>query len=105
MEYTEKNQQGFTLSLITMKPIKAGIAVAYLETQNSFGPEGLKKVLDHAYKNDLVIGGWMDEKTGLYYFDSVKIFKKSELVEAIQFAIENEQIAIFDITNLTEIRL
>jgi fructokinase len=35
----------------------------------------------------------------------VKVFRNSELKEAIEFAIENEQIAIFDLTNLKEIKI
>lgn len=40
-----------------------------------------------------------------YYFDSVNIFKNSEIDKAIEFAKQNKQIAIFDLTNLKEIRI
>lgn len=104
-EYAQNNPDGFTINIESMKPVKFGIAVAFRETQNSFGYENLKRIIDHALANDKTVGGWFDDKDGSYYFDSVKIFRNAELNAAIQFGIENEQIAIFDLTNLQEIRL
>lgn len=103
-EYAQNNPYGFTLNLETMKPVKYGICVAYLETQNSFGKEGLERVIQHSQKNNKIVGGWLNSENNLYYFDSVKLFKNSELKEAIEFAKQNSQIAIFDLTNLKEIR-
>ena len=91
-EMANQNPLGFTVDLTTLKKIAGGISVAYLETQNSFGDEGLEKV-----------GGWLDEDSGYFYFDSVRIF--TNLEAAIQFGRENKQIAIFDITNLRLIKL
>lgn len=104
-EYANINPNGFTLNLETMKPIKYGISVAYLETQNSFDKEGLEIVINHALRNNKIVGGWLNEDNKLYYFDSVKIFKNSDLDEAITFAKQNKQLAIFDLTNLKEIRI
>lgn len=104
-EYAKKNPEGFTLDLETMKPVKYGVIVAFKETQNSFGKESLNKVLQHALENDKKIGGWLNDENGNYYFDSIKIFKNAEIREAIEFGIKNDQIAIFDLTNLREIRL
>lgn len=103
-EYSQNNPHGFTLNLVTMQPIKLGICVGYFETQNSFGPEGLKIALQHALKHQKIIGGWLSDK-GAYYFDSVRIFRNSELPQAIEFAKANKQLAIFDLTNLREIRI
>lgn len=102
-EYSLNNPDGFTLNIETMKPVKYGISVAYLETQNSFGKESLKKVINHALKLNKTIGGWFNSDNGFYYFDSVRIFKNSEIDKAIEFAKQNEQLAIFDLTNLKEI--
>ncbi|MCY4779661.1 hypothetical protein ORI89_08355 [Sphingobacterium sp. UT-1RO-CII-1] len=104
-EYANINPNGFTLNLETMKPIKYGISVAYLETQDSFDKEGLEIVINHAVRNNKIVGGWLNEDNKLYYFDSVKIFKNSDLDEAITFAKQNKQLAIFDLTNLKEIRI
>ena len=41
----EANPDGFTVDLTTLKKVTKGISVAYLETQDSFGEEGLKRVL------------------------------------------------------------
>ena len=103
-EYSQNNPYGFTLNVETMAPVKFGICVAHLETQNSFGKDGLKRALEHALNHHKIIGGWLSEN-GFYYFDSVKIFKNSELKSAIEFARKNKQLAIFDLTNLREIKI
>ncbi|MFV0189081.1 hypothetical protein OBK29_03995 [Empedobacter falsenii] len=105
MDIAKKNPNGFTLNLKTMRLVRFGIPVAYLETQNSFGNESLENVIIHALDNNSIIGGWLDEETNLFYFDSVKLFKESDLNKAIEFAKENKQIAIFNIRTLTEIRI
>ncbi|UYW02100.1 hypothetical protein K5I29_04145 [Flavobacterium agricola] len=104
-DYSQNNPYGFTLDLETMKPIKFGISVAYLETQNSFGKQSLEQVINHALKHNKIVGGWLNDENNQYYFDSIKIFKNSDLKKAIEFAKQNEQIAIFDITNLKEIKI
>jgi fructokinase len=104
-EYSQNNPDGFTLNIETLKEVKFGIVVAYEETQNSFGKQSLQTVIDHALKNNKTVGGWLNEENGLFYFDSVKVFKNSELVRAIEFGMKNKQIAIFDLTNLKEINL
>lgn len=104
-EYSKNNPAGFTLNIETFKAVKFGIIVAFKDTQNSFGKQSLEHVIKHSLQNGKTVGGWLNEENGLYYFDSVKVFKNQELKEAIQFAIENEQLAIFDLTNLKEIRI
>lgn len=104
-EYSKNNPNGFTLNIETLTAVKFGIIVAFKDTQNSFGKQSLEHVIKHSLQNGKTVGGWLNEENGLYYFDSVKVFKNQELKEAIQFAIENEQLAIFDLTNLKEIRI
>lgn len=104
-EYSQNNPDGFTLNIKTLKEVKFGIVVAFKETQNSFGKHDLQTVINHALKNEKIIGGWLNNENGLFYFDSVKVFKNSELKEAMKFGIENKQIAIFDLTNLKVITL
>ena len=79
-----------------------GYAVAV--TQNCFGLEGLGRVL-HEVGTDPTyhIGGWLDSKSGLFYFDAVRVVES--LAEAKQIAEETCQLAIFDLENGTEIRL
>ena len=99
----EQNPEGFTVDLITLKRITKGISVAYIETQDSFGIEGLERVINHALAHDRKVGGWMNEDDGQYYYDSIRIF--TDLEEAKRFGRENKQIAIFDLTNLRLIKL
>lgn len=99
----EENPEGFTVDLTTLKKVTKGISVAYLETQDSFGEEGLKRVLNHAKMHEKKVGGWQNEENGQFYFDSIRIF--TNLEEAKQFGRENKQIAIFDIGQMRLIKL
>ena len=98
-----KNPYGFTVDLTTLKKVTGGISVAYLETQDSFDDEGLKRVIEHALEHEKKVGGWLDIDDQLFYYDSIRIF--TDLEEAKCFARENEQIAIFDLTRQRLIRL
>ena len=90
---------GFTVNISNgFRKETKGFAVAYKETQDSFGPA---KACEHALKNSNIVGGWLDN--GKYYFDSVKVF--NEETEAREFAIENDQIAYFDLNIGEEVRL
>ncbi|MDR2650693.1 MAG: hypothetical protein LBC68_00030 [Prevotellaceae bacterium] len=102
-EIAEMNPLGFTVDLTTLKKVTTGISVAYLETQDCFGDEGLIKALKHAFENEKKVGGWFNNENKQFYFDSVKIF--TNLEEAKRFGRENNQIAIFDIANLRLIKL
>lgn len=110
------NPEGFTVNAATLQPVTTGYAVAMKTTQNSFGAEGLKNVV--SVINDLVVnakkagynldnflafGGWYDSESGLYYYDATLIFQ--DRAEAIEAGRANEQIAIFDLGKLEEIRL
>lgn len=91
LKIAEENPNGFTIDL-NLKFISSGYAVASKETQNCFGVEGLKKVIEFAKKHNTYIGGWLED--GKYYFDASTIVQDKE--EALRIGRENEQIAIFD---------
>jgi hypothetical protein len=99
------NPDGYTVDARTLQPVTSGYAVAVLDTQNSFGADGLARVVDYVAAHDHVtaFGGWLDRETGLYYYDATIIC--STLEEAKDMARKNKQIAIFDLDNLQEIRL
>lgn len=112
------NPSGFTVDAATLQPVTAGYAVAMKQTQNSFGPEGLAKVANTIEElqagaakiglnidGRLAFGGWYDSESGLYYYDATWIFPENWKKEAIEAGRANEQIAIFDLSNLEEIRL
>jgi fructokinase len=94
LKIADENPDGFTISLNFEIPA-SGYVVAEKETQNSFGVEGLKKVIEYAKANRTFIGGWKEKKQ--YYFDASKIYNNKD--EAIKAGIENEQIAIYDLNN------
>lgn len=99
------NPAGYTVGARTLEPITSGYAVAVADTQNSFGPEGLERVIEYAgtHKEIAAFGGWLDEKSGRYYYDAVVICQ--ELTDAMELARANEQIAFFDLNNKKEVRL
>ena len=103
LEIARKNPDGFTVDLTTLKKVTKGISVAYIETQDSFGEQGLRRVLNHALEHEKKVGGWLNEEDGSFYFDSISIF--TDIEEAKQFGRENKQIAIFDLTHLRLIKL
>jgi hypothetical protein len=49
------------------------------------------------------VGGWFNEENRMFYFDSIRIF--TNLEEAKLFGRENNQIAIFDISQMRLIKL
>lgn len=103
LEIAEANPDGFTVDLTTLKKVTKGISVAYIDTQDCFGEEGLKRVLNHALMHEKRVGGWLNEENQAFYFDSVKIF--TDLEKAKQFGRDNKQIAIFDIGQMRLIKL
>lgn len=99
------NKEGYTVDAQTLEPVTTGYAVAVADTQDSFGPEGLAKVVrylqDHPEVN--AFGGWYNSKNGQYYYDATIIV--DDLERAIELGRANKQIAIFDLANCKEIRL
>lgn len=86
-----ENPEGFTVSLPDCKPVTAGIAIGHSATQNSFGKEGLRKVIKHSLSTTSIVGGWLYD--GHYYFDTVIITDNVE--EALKLKSEHKQIAIY----------
>lgn len=99
------NPEGYTIDAKTMRPVTCGFAVAVADTQNSFGPEGLAKVVKYVSTHPGVdaFGGWYDSESGLYYYDATIIVH--DLQKAIDLGRANNQLAIFDLARLEEIRL
>ena len=96
---------GFTIDIRTMQAPTEGIAVAYAATQGCHSREGLEAVVKHALEHDGYVGGWYDSQSGLYYFDSTRLFPEEQLDEALQFAQENGQLAVYVLSTGEEIRL
>ncbi len=96
------NPNGYTVDARTLQPIAHGYAVAMAETQDSFGPEGLAKVVAFANSDRRVMafGGWCDSETGLYYYDATIIV--NDFNEAVKLARKNKQLAFFCLDTLTE---
>lgn len=99
------NPAGFTVNAKTLAPVVSGFAVAVSATQNSFGAEGLARVVDYAAHNLEVtaIGGWLDAESNLYYYDAVMIIETIE--EARTLAARENQIAFFDLNKKNEHRI
>ncbi|MBQ6046348.1 MAG: hypothetical protein IJL38_01830 [Bacteroidales bacterium] len=104
-QLSQKRPEGFTVDISTMEEPAEGIAVAYEATQGSLSQEALTTVVTHALEHDGYVGGWLDEESGLYYFDSTKLFPEDKIEEALEFARENGQTAIYIISTGEEIRV
>lgn len=108
-----QNPEGYTVNAATLQPITSGYSVGLAVTQDSFGADGLAKVVDviakmqnqgeASYFEGLAFGGWYDSKSGRYYYDASVIVK--DRAEALELARVNGQLAIYDLDNLEEIRL
>lgn len=96
---------GFTVDVRTMEMPSEGIAVAYAATQGCHSRDGLVAVVRHALEHDGYVGGWYDSESGLYYFDSTRLFPEDQLEEALQFARDNGQLAVYVLSTGEEIRL
>lgn len=90
-----ENELGFTITLPDCQFVTSGYVIAMLETQNSFGDEGLRKVIAKASDTTGIMGGWNDD--GLFYWDAVYIVHDRE--RAIELGKANKQIAIYHIEN------
>ena len=99
------NKEGFTVNAATLQPATTGYAVAVADTQNSFGFDGLENVVQYVSEHPEVnaFGGWYNSENNMYYFDATVIV--NDLEAAKELGRINNQIAIFDLANLKEIRL
>lgn len=94
-EYYKQHPKGFTLNIRTCEEVKEGIVVSYKATQNNFGKEGLKASIIHALSHCGIIGGWFDQESNLYYFDSDTLFEETMLEQALEWARKNNQKSVF----------
>lgn len=99
------NPEGYTVYARTLQPVTTGFAVAVAATQNSFDAEGLAAVVDYVSTHNEInaFGGWYDRESGKYYYDATIIVEDKD--KAIEIGRLNNQLAIFDLANLEEIRL
>ena len=100
------NPFGFTYNVESNSMQTSGFAVALACTQDSHGIDGLESVINivmNGTSGATCVGGWLDQNTGLYYYDATVIIDDREA--AISFGRMQGQIAIFDLNNMKEIRL
>ena len=103
--FSQAHPDGFTLDVRSMTEPTNGIAVSYVDTQNSHSRDQLDKVVEHALNHDGFVGGWYNSEDGLYYFDSTRLFPEDSLKEAIQFGKDNSQHSVFILSTFTDIPL
>ena len=93
LKIADENPNGFTATLQGELVTEGGFVVAEKETQNSFGVEGLKRVIEYAISHNTLVGGWKENES--YYFDASRLYKSRD--EAVKKGLENNQIAIYDL--------
>lgn len=99
------NPAGYTVDANTLQPLSHGYCVAVAATQNSFGAEGLRRVVEYVRQHGNVnaFGGWYDSESGLYYYDATVVCET--LGEAVEMARTNDQLAIYCLDTMEEIRI
>lgn len=105
MNIAAANTEGYTVDATTLQPVTSGYAVAVADTQNSFGEEGCKRVVNYVTSNEYInaFGGWLNTENNEFYFDATIICSSKEEAEALARA--NDQIAYFDLNNMEEVRI
>lgn len=93
------NTDGYTVNAKTLQTITTGYAVAVAATQNSFGPEGLAKVIKYVQDHPEIaaFGGWYNSEDSNFYYDATIIVATK--VEAIELARINKQLAFYCLNN------
>lgn len=93
------NADGYTVNAQTLQPVTTGYAVAVAATQNSFGPEGLAKVIKYVQDHPEIdaFGGWYNSEDEQYYYDATIIVATKS--EAIELARINKQLAFYCLNN------
>ncbi|GIM60547.1 hypothetical protein CAPN008_05970 [Capnocytophaga canis] len=94
LQQAKQNPEGFTVSIVDFSSPTNGWVVAFKETQDCFGVEGAKKVIDFARFTTNLVGGWCNED-GTMQFDAVMIIQ--DVQEAIKKAVENKQRYIYNL--------
>lgn len=97
LEVANDNPDGFTISNDMAEMPERGYAVALAATQCSFGLPGFLRALALAVDENLYFGGWLNKEDGQYYWDAVRVFAPAEYEAAMNCALENKQIAIYDL--------
>ena len=108
-----KSEKGFTYSLNLLNPTSGfmvslegyEVKTSLMDAEQAFRDFVFQNVSKTVNRN-LFFGGWIDESETSkdnVYFDLSNHFQS--LKEALLFAIENKQLAIFDIERLTVIEL
>ena len=105
LECAQNNPDGFTIAPDMLTQPTEGYAVACLATQGLHGTVGFLKALAYALENGMHFGGWLDTKTGLWYWDAIQLFPIGQLKEAKEYGEGQHQIALWDLANGVEIRL
>ena len=103
--FAKSHPEGFTLDVHTMTEPSEGIAVSYAETQGSHSRESLRHVVSHALAHEGYVGGWLDRATGLYNFDSTRLFSENDPTGALLFGADNGQQCVFILSSATDVRL
>jgi len=102
-EFGQSHPEGFTLNIRKMTEPEEGIAVSYAATQRSHSRKQLENVVWHSLRHDGYVGGWRDKESGLYYFDSTRLYPEDELKEAIEFGAVNGQRYVYILSTGTSI--
>lgn len=101
LRIAEENPIGFTIYLPNCEFATRGWVIADKDTQNQFGEEGLRFVLEYALEMNRLIGGWLDQKDNQFHFDAVIVQSDRSIAEELM-RLHNQK-AIFNLESGEEI--
>jgi len=102
----KNNPSGFTATATGLKlNLKKGYAVSITNNKDKVVNELINKalVLNHLSTTPFYFGGWYDKKSKNYFLDLTKI--ESNKTEALKTAQHFKQKAVFNFSNLKEIKV
>ena len=94
--------EGGTLTFPHLLPPTGGYIVAVKATQDAFGYEGCRRVVEYAHQNSLLVGWWNNEN-GIIQFDACLQIHNRREAEAR--GRKEAQRAIFDLNTFRTIYL
>jgi len=104
-EIVEQNKLGFTLYLPSLEFANSGWVIANDLTQSFHGDEGLDKALKFAMRYNRLLGGWLEESNGLFYYDAVILEPDKKKALELMKMHNREAFLIWKLVNILKIRI
>lgn len=103
LQVAKSNPEGFTIDK-QGNEVTSGLACAVTNGKEDFNTASVDEVYSMVMNSDeLVFGGWYDNKEDVYYIDAVKILPHSPA--SLRFAEAHKQRSVYDLNSKQVIEL